>query len=251
MEKRAERGKMQYIVDVVIACVIIFNIVRCTKRGLVKSVFGLVSVIIAIASAYFFGSTAGGFLRTTEAYKGLVDSTGDKIYEYFQNQAKEGSDKAFEGLQDTAFIKQLENLGVDTQKEMVRYAKDMQAGAEDASRTLADGIAKPVLEILSNVVGTVIVFIAVLLLLFLLSLVLNSLFKLPLLRQLNKVGGVIAGVILGVFYAFILCMIIKSLLPCLPKNPFLYQGMENDTVLYGLFSRFNPLYLLLFGKFFS
>lgn len=242
---------MQYIVDVVIACVLVFNVVRCTKRGLVKSVFGLVSVIIAIVAAYFFGSTAGGFLRTTKAYEGLVDSTSDKIHEYFQNEAEEGSNEAFSGLEDTAFVKQLESLGVDTKKELQSYAENLKQGAEDASETLAQSIAQPVLEILSNVVGTVMVFVACLLLLWLLSLVLGGVFSLPFLRQINKLGGVAAGIILGIFYAFILCMIIKSLLPCLPKNPVLYQGMEDDTVLYALFSRFNPLYLLLFGKFFS
>ncbi len=242
---------MQYIVDVALALVLVLNVVRCTKRGLIKSLFGLVSVIIAIVAAYFFGSTAGGFLRTTGAYEHLLDSTSDKIYEYFQNEASESSDKAFEGLQDTAFIKQLENMGVDTKKVLIRYSKDMQTGAADAAESFAEGIARPVLEILSNVVGTVLVFVICLLLLFLLSLLLNSLFRLPFLRQLNKIGGFIAGIILGVFYAFILCMIIKSLLPCLPENPVIYQGMEEDTVLYAFFSSINPLYLLLFGKFFN
>ena len=241
---------MQYIVDAALAVLIIINTVRGYRKGLVKTVFGLASVIIALITAYLFGSCAGEFIRSTDAYEDICISTEKKLAQYFEEQAESNSAAAYEKLSESAFIKQLENMGVDTQKELDKYTASLEDGADNASAVLSESVALPVLEALSNVLGTVIVFVAVLLICYILSVILSGLFRLSFLRPLNTAGGLILGFVLGVFYAFVLCMVIKSILPCIPENPVIYTGMENDTVLYGFLSRINPFFLLLFGKFF-
>ena len=242
---------MQYIIDIILALIIVLNTVMGLKKGFVKTVFGLASVIIAVVLAYIFGSSAGSLLRTTKAYDNICDSTKESLSEYFEKEALENKEKAFENIGSLAFVKQLESMGVDTQKELERYAEALDSSAKEASSVLSEKFAVPILEFFSNILGTILVFIVSLLGMWLLSIVLRGIFSLPFLRGLNKTGGFITGLLLGLFYAFLICMVVKSLIPCLPKNPVIFEGMENKTVLYGLLSKFNPIYILLVGKFFS
>ena len=242
---------MQYIIDIVLALIIVLNTVIGLKKGLVKTVFGLASVIIAVVLAYIFGSSAGSLLRTTKAYDNICDSTKQSLSEYFEKQAVENKEKAYENIESLSFVKQLESMGVDTERELEKYSKALESSAKEASEVLSEKFAEPILEFFSNILGTILVFVVSLLALWILSIVLKGIFSLPFLRTLNKTGGFITGLLLGLFYAFLLCMIVKSLIPCLPKNPVIFDGMENKTVLYGLLARFNPIYLLLVGKFFS
>lgn len=242
---------MQYIIDIILALIIVLNTVMGLKKGLVKTVFGLASVIIAVVLAYIFGSSAASLLRTTKAYDNICDSTKESLSEYFEKEALENKEKAFENIGSLSFVKQLESMGVDTQKELERYAEALDSSAKEASDILSEKFAVPILEFFSNILGTILVFIVSLLGMWLLSIVLRGIFSLPFLRGLNKTGGFITGLLLGLFYAFLICMVVKSLIPCLPKNPVIFEGMENKTVLYGLLSKFNPIYILLVGKFFS
>lgn len=242
---------MQYIVDAALAAIIVLNIATGLKKGLIKTVFGLAALIVSIIASYLFGSTVGTFLRTTKAYRDICDSTSERLVSYFEEAAEEGSGKALEELSDSAFVKQLENMGVDTQQKLDEYAKQTQSNAHLAAQSLAQSFAQPVLETLSNVVGTVLVFVACLIVCWIASAMLDGVFRLPFLRSVNSAGGLILGIILGVFYAFVACMIIKSLLPCIPKNPVLYVGMEKDTVLYGYLSEINPIYIFLLGRFWA
>ena len=242
---------MQYIIDIILALIIVLNTVMGLKKGLVKTVFGLASVIIAVVLAYIFGSSAASLLRTTKAYDNICVSTKESLSEYFEKEALENKEKAFENIGALSFVKQLESMGVDTQKELERYAEALDSAAKEASDILSEKFAVPILEFFSNILGTILVFIVSLLGMWLLSIVLRGIFSLPFLRGLNKTGGFITGLLLGLFYAFLICMVVKSLIPCLPKNPVIFEGMENKTVLYGLLSKFNPIYILLVGKFFS
>lgn len=242
---------MQYIIDIILALIIVLNTVMGLKKGLVKTVFGLASVIIAVVLAYIFGSSAASLLRTTKAYDNICDSTKESLSEYFEKEALENKEKAFENIGSLSFVKQLESMGVDTQKELERYSENLESSAKEASSVLSEKFAVPILEFFSNILGTILVFIVSLLGMWLLSIVLRGIFSLPFLRGLNKTGGFITGLLLGLFYAFLICMVVKSLIPCLPKNPVIFEGMENKTVLYGLLSKFNPIYILLVGKFFS
>lgn len=242
---------MQYIVDIILGIIIVFTALRGRKRGLVKTVFGITSVIAAIMLAYIFGSQAGSLIRTTKVYDDICKRTEKSLAEYFEQKASDSSEQAFEDISGLAFVKQLENMGIDTQEMLEKYSFSLEESADETTKTLSESIVLPVLELLSNIVGTVAVFGISLLVLWILSNLLSGIFRLPFLRSVNSAGGFIMGLILGLFYAFILCMIIKSIIPCIPQNPVIYTGMENDTVLYKYLTQINPLYLVLIGKFFN
>lgn len=240
---------MQYIVDIVLALIILISTVRGYRRGFVKTFFGLAAVALSVLSAYLFSSAAGSLIRQTAPYKNLCKSTTQSIQQYFEDTARGGSDAAFGNIDDKAFVKQMSSMGIDVKQTLDDLSESTAKDARDIAQNAAKSIAIPALETLSNVLATVLVFIISLALCMLLSRMLSNVFKLPFLNGINKIFGLILGFILGVVYSFILCMIIKCLLPAIPENPFLYVGMEKDTMVYGFLCSINPVYLFLLGRY--
>lgn len=242
---------MQYVIDLAIAAIVVFNLIRGRRRGLVKTVFGLVSVTAAIIIAYIFGGNAGVMLRKTALYENITDGAEKKITDYMEKSFTEDSDDAYDNIADSSFVKRLEALGVDAKKELEGYTVSFEEGARNTAREISKKLVNPVLEAVSNVVGTILVFAGAIVVFWILSKLLTSLFRLPFLNSVNKAGGTILGAILGLIYAFVFCTVIKLIIPYVPQNPIIYSGMENETLLYGFFAAVNPLHLLFIGKLFS
>ena len=242
---------MQYIVDIVLAFIIVFNLIKGYRNGLVKTMLRIGALVVAVILAYTFGSTLGKAMRETKQYKNLCDGTKESIEEFLEKQAQESADKALEGIEDTDFAKRLESFGFDFEKEIEDYKDDDSADSANMVDAIWEKIVVPVFEAVSNILGTIAVFVVSFLLLLLLSKLLLGLMKLPFIHSVDKILGLVSGGVFGIFLSFVLCMIIKVLLPYIPDNPVIFEGMEEKTILYGLLSDINPLYILLVGKFFK
>ena len=248
---RVNRGDdMAYIADLAIVAVIIFSAVMGHRRGLVKTVFKCLSLAAAIILAYFFGHAVGDYIKTTPVYETVSVSVSDAVSEHFDKTALEGLDSAKKAQQDfekSDVGKTLSRLGFDSNDLYEKYETEILDGKNSLKENYAKKLADWIISCLASALGTLIVFIASLLLLKILAKVFEAVFKLPLLKTVNKFGGGILGLILGFVYAFVACAVIEMLLPYIPENPVLYMGMEENTVLYKFFLNVNPLLLLFFG----
>ncbi len=241
---------MAYICDIVIALVIILSVVIGCKRGLVKTAFKCLSLAAAILVAYFFGSYAGSFIKDTKVYEDFSLKTKNAITSRFDQIEAEGlaaAEKAKQEFSESDIAKTLSRFGLETDSFYEKYESAMNKGTENAKEKFAVDAAQTVMSCLANALGTLIVFVLALIALKLLSLLFDSIFKLPVLKTVNKVGGLILGLVFGLALSFVLCMAVEILLPYIPENPVIYAGMEKDTVLYSFFLNLNPVILLLFG----
>ena len=241
---------MAYICDIVIAVIILISAIVGKKRGFVKTAFGLLSFICAIAISYFFGSYAGEFIKTTSVYDDLSQKVTASISEYFDEVAEEQLEKIQlrdEKMSESGMVKNLERLGLETDSFYDRFEDAIKEGTENAKEKFARNAAVKVMECLANALGVLATFVVSLVALKILGFLVDRLFRLPVLNGINRLGGLVVGVVLGLFSVYILCMIVEILLPYIPKNPVIYAGMEKDTILYNFFVNLNPVILLLFG----
>ncbi len=238
---------MTYIVDIVLALVLVFSVIKGYKKGFIKTAFNLLTVVLAIAAAYFFGPSMGEVIRTTDAYNSVCESVNGTITDYFMNRADgEAVDEATVA-EDVPVLGILDRLGVDTEELYMSYENAMAESSQNAAENVMNNVAAPVLEALSTALGAVVVFIVAWIVLKIVKWILESIFKLPVLKGLNKLAGLAAGAVLGVLSCFVICLVIEVLLPYIPSNPILYPGMENSTVLYNFFVTKSPFFFLLFG----
>ena len=241
---------MAYICDIVIAAIIVISAIVGVRRGFVKTAFRLLSFFAAIAIAYFFGSYAGDYIKTTSVYGDLSDKATASISEYFDKTAEEELEKIElrEGEMSQSEIgKTLERLGLETESFYERYKDALKEGTDNAKQTFAENAASKVMECLANALGVLVTFVAALIAMRILGFVVDRLFRLPVLRSINGLLGFALGTLLGIVSVFILCMIVEILLPYIPENPVIYAGMEKDTVLYNFFVNLNPVIFVLFG----
>ena len=241
---------MAYIVDIVIAAIIVFSVVKGIRKGLVKTAFSCLTLVGAILIAYFFGTSVGSYLQTTKPYEKVYEASYGAISERLEETARQGLDEAsasLEGISDSGLGKTLERLGLDTDELLDKYTDTLLKGTENAKVKFAEDAAGWILSCLANAVGILVTFLAALIALKLLSFLFDKLFSLPVLSFVNKLGGLVIGLVLGILLVYILCMILQIVLPYIPKNPVIYPGMEQDTLLYGFFLNINPVIFMLFG----
>ncbi|MPN47667.1 hypothetical protein SDC9_195271 [bioreactor metagenome] len=108
-------------------------------------------------------------------------------------------------------------------------------GTEKAADALVSYIAEPIIKGLVSVVSFAIIFFVSLLLLRLLVLLLDNVFRLPVLKQANQVLGVALGVFLGLFRAYLFGAAVTLLLPIIQsKNTSFILG---DSFIFRFFYR--------------
>ena len=245
---------MKYLADIVILLILVFFVLRGYKRGLVKTLFGLFTVMLSIVLAATFGKTAGEFIRKTEIYKDMHIKVEESIEEYTREKSDTFLLKSFGEQSDKSAIPDaLSKYGVDLSRiltgdsEQAQNKEEQQAAKEDSQKSLAQRAADSVMISISNATGFIAVFLISLVTLKILRSILDAMANLPLIHSVNKLGGLLAGLVLGACFVFVLTAITEFLLPYLPENPVLYPGMHKDTVLYSFFTGVNPIFLILFG----
>lgn len=241
---------MAFIVDIVIAVILLVSVLVGRKRGLVKTLFGCLSLVAAIVVAAMFGSYAGDLIKETEFFEGISENVARDISEYFDKTAKKGVENITSSdldLEASPAGSLLVRLGIDSGGLEKAYIGALEKGAENVKADVVNAVQGPVLECLADAMGTLAVFILSLIALKLLSYVFDGIAKLPILSTVNKFGGLLAGAVSGVLLVFVLCMILNVVLPYFPENNIVYIGMEKDTVLYSFFLSLNPVILLLFS----
>ncbi len=241
---------MAYVADLVILAVIVLSTVLGYRRGLVKTMFKCLTFVAAVLAAYTFGSAAGEYIQTTSEYEKVEVAVNSAVDDFFDKKAEESlgdAKKAQNGLEDSEIGKILSKLGVDSRDLLEKYEAEVLDGKNNLKESFVKKISDGLLKRIALVVGTIAVFAASLLLLKLASKLVEALFKLPLLKNVNKGGGALLGLVLGFVYAFAICAIVEMLLPYIPDNPVVYMGMEENTVVYRFFLNLNPILFLFFG----
>lgn len=239
-----------YIVDIIIAILLLVSVLLGYRRGFVKTVFSCFSVVIALVIAALLGSHVGSFIKESDIYDDMTKDVRQELYGFFEKTMEEGIDNADEldrKLDESPAIKSLERLGVDVDALFESYKLAVSDGAGNVRSLAVKIVTQKVMSALANALGTLITFVVALIVLKLLSKLLDGVSKLPVLNSINKIAGIAAGAILGILGVFSACMALEILLPYIPENPIVYMGMEENTVLYRLFVNLNPVLLLLFA----
>ena len=111
---------------------------------------------------------------------------------------------------------------------------------------VSEYIALPVSDVLSSALAFLAVFVAVTLVMWLLTLLLDAVFKLPVLNALNRIMGFLLGMVCGVLNVWAISLVIKALVPVLGALfPHLFRAeLFENSLLFNLIYEFNPFVYL-------
>lgn len=202
------------VLDIILIALIAFGAFRGYKRGLVGVVVGFASLILSIILAFAFQSIVAEALYNS----GIGDSLKEVVQENIQTMLDNG-----ENVEDSFYGNILNST--------ITEDKVQQAG-EIVTMFVMKGVS------------FILIFLAVRLICYILQMILNIVFNLPILSSINQIGGIAVGVLSTLIKVWILLAILSFITP-LPMfngiaeyidNTFLVKLLYNNNLLVTIIS---------------
>lgn len=164
---------MGIILDVIIVAIIALNVYFCYKKGLVNLAVGLIAVVAAIiVSVILYKPVTNIIVENTN----FDESLGNTIVETFTPEGAQEGEVKYVGI--LSYLEtEVGNAVNKTQNEVVYET----AGAMAVK--------------IINLIVFIVIFTAVRVILFALTFVADAITSLPILKQLDDVGGVLYGLV--------------------------------------------------------
>ncbi|MBR5365906.1 MAG: CvpA family protein [Clostridia bacterium] len=182
-----------------IDAILIFTAVLCiwagTRKGFVRSVMGLISTLVASIAAYAYTPVLAAVIR--DRY--LIGRITDGIDETLRSLAFDTSTDLFNLDRVAAdlpepFTAILSRYQIDL-SAIVEKMRGLTGVGEDAVRSVAGEIAGPTANALASAIAFLLLFLGAFLVLSLLTLLLDAIFRLPVLKGANTFFGFLFGVL--------------------------------------------------------
>lgn len=191
---------MAIVIDLILIAIIVAVCVNSYIKGLVISVFNLVSSLAAMVLSYLFYPVIAGFLKGTAILGWIQTPIRDSLLE---------SGATLGEVTAESLLGQL-NLPTSISQSLLHALGDISGNLPELAESVSAAVAGFILEIICIVVLFVIVKVG---LLFAKGL-LKTITKLPLLHQVDKLGGLAFGLI----EAFVLLTVVGAVFSLFSGN---------------------------------
>lgn len=192
------------IVDIVIILIVLFFVLIGKKRGFALSLLSTCSIILSIVISLFLYQPVETYLRENTELKEQISNA---IISSMNNEDKSNQESTNENQQGESegkgFFNSLINNYVNLGKEK----------AEETKNHVVQQTAENITENILKVLSFVIVYILVTVILLILKFALKIFTKLPVINQIDKIGGIILGFAEGVIIVYIIIAIISIVVP--------------------------------------
>lgn len=205
------------IVDVILFCLLAGSAILGYRKGLAQVMFSICSTIVAIILVFIlYGPVTNYIVHNTKVSQTLENSLEEKFEELFQKEEHELAEQWKEKDNISSILEifvgdEVEHLVEDTKDTAIQYISA---------------------EITRKIVSVVVFFglftVIRLLLLFLKNYV-DLLTSLPIIRTLNRSGGMIYGIIKGFLIIYMIFAIISLILPII-DNTVMITAIENAMI---------------------
>lgn len=191
---------MGLVVDIIILALISLSVFIGYKRGLIKCAINVLSFFIAILVVV---------LLTTPISNLIINNT--KIDDNIKSTILEKIDFNNVNAEDLKLDENNSNS-----PEVVRdYINDLTKGATD---NVAEVLAENLSIMIINIAVAIVLFIGTKFALIFVKALADILGKIPLIKQFNKVGGIIYGVASGIVRVYLILAVISIIVPVLANG---------------------------------
>ncbi len=225
---------MQFILDIVIVAVLAIFTFLAYKKGLIKTLFGMLGTLVAFLGAFAFKGAVGGWLDVTfvrPSVRNMVLSTlsGSPVLDY---------DKALSSLDVAGKVQKmpealrslLETVGISA-ADITSSLSSLSANTLEAKNKLIDSIAAPISATISTAIAFVILFVVLLIVCKVGAKILSALFNLlPIGKQFNRLGGAAVGLVEGALIVLVLTAVIWGISLGADKGIFSPETLEKTLI---------------------
>ena len=227
---------MGIILDIILVLLLAIFLYDGFKRGAVKSIIDIVGyVVVLMLTSWLAGILADAVFATF-----VQPSVLNEINQALQNSA--GSDPA---SQVSTLFKTLPSFVTNTLKFYGVTQEYVTSTIQSSSNNISEDIMQSISPIFINLIKTVAfstLFIVLTSIFKVFSRTLNRIFNLPILKQINKLLGLVCGALKCVIIIFIACYIMQIILPMMNNTPeILSKSSIDSTIIFKNIYYNNPL----------
>ena len=230
------------ILDIVLVLLLSTSIVIGAHRGLLKSFWKVISLVLTIFLVFTFKTPFSSVLSQTSVSDKIYSSISEKITPVFSDSLNNGEKISLSQKKEIASTLHLPTVVV-AQVLSDYDAQAVSIGSNRAINRAVDNIARSITMLIMGFISAVLLFILIKILLFILYHILNAMSKLPVIHGTNHFLGMMAGLLNSLFIIYIICAIISFIAT---DNSSVYQMIE-ETYIVKYFYNYNIL-LQLFMK---
>ncbi len=198
---------MGIFLDVLVILVFGLSVFLGWKNGLIKSLTGLISFVVAIAVAAWLSTPVANWVFDSAVAPAITASIVDVQDEATQSAIQSADDLLAELPDNVRTL--LTAVGIDIDETLADQIQTDSVGTL-AERLVTD-VFKPIIVSIFRVIAMLLLFVITCLLMSVIMWVVDKAFALPMLREANRVLGVIPGAINGVL-GVILAVTVMQLL---------------------------------------
>lgn len=217
---------MPYVLDAVIAAIVIICVVRGAKKGFIRAAFGIVTFLLAAVLAFMFYGPFSDYVITTPAGQTVEQNLYDSIYKAVAGNAAqpqhEGAEQAAPEMEQAAPEPERQKPAANTTEDVLNAMKIPQFMFQSvfaqsdflvrtAQLTVAEAVSKSLAGAFMKALAGILLFLLLLIGLWLLRIILEMVFKLPLLKEVNRLAGFLAGLVNGVLLSYLVLAVFGSL----------------------------------------
>ena len=211
---------MNFVLDLVLLGICFLVIFFSAKRGFVRSIMGFASKIIALVVAYTFTPAVSEFIKTRFLMSPLSSSISSAIKSYVA--VGEGYDFSSISERIPDVLERYLISGEDIAAKVDAAGKT----GEEALRYVSEQIADKVCGMIATAIAFVGLFVVTCFALWLVTVIVDAIFKLPVLRTANTVLGVVFGVFSAALIALVYCAAVSMLVGALGAVAPKYFGAD-------------------------
>lgn len=222
------------VADYTILISFIVIVALCTWRGLAMTIYSMCSAIVAIVVAYFlrpFVSEALTKMGANEMFSKGIEAQMDAI----NGGAAEATARDF-----------ADKLNLPSFANSFLEKKIPAWNSTQAYNEVRTQFAGSLSEFLVSLLSVVVLILLILLVMMILKKTLKFISKIPVISQINRVGGFAAGILLALIWVSIICAII-NLFAASPSFTPITESINNS-----LFAKYfynNNILMMLLAKF--
>lgn len=191
------------LIDIVLIAIVTLFIIIGYKAGLVKTVFKLFSGILSLILAMEFYKPFARFMLKTNMFYSINLKIQTNILKILPDVTINTKEDVGSLILDKTYIPNpMKESIIDSLPENVNLINNSKIAEVIGTR-----ISTLVVELLS----VILIFLIVRFLIWVARKILEGIIKLPILKQINKAGGVVLGAVQGIFIVYVLLSIVVVL----------------------------------------
>ena len=194
---------MQLVIDILLIVIFGLLVFRGWWRGFMKSVLSLGRLILSLVITIVFGASFAAWIDA----KFINPPVFEAVFKKFSDIAAEVTASAEGGI-DALVEKIPEAFRGYLDLETIDPAAEINALVEQWSHTVADGISK----VIATVIGYILLFVLAFLVLTLVIFIVTRFAKLPAIKTVDKLLGLVVGLFSGAVAVIFISVILSAIL---------------------------------------